>query len=629
MRKIMIAVAAVVLVLAAGAAYWLLRGDEGEPADTARRHAEAFLDAWPSGTAEEADVEAAASLTSDPEAAASLLESAHRNMDAAVRTHSAVGPSQPVEGGENRTVAFTAAYQLGGELGEWSFTSEAVLVPAGKDEDGEERWTVRWDPALVHPELADGQTLVRAAGDPERGSILAAGGEELAGPGAVWNISLWPAKMTEPESAYQVIDAMGFGVDIAGLAERVEEADPDQAVAVITLRESDFAPHRDALTAVDGIQFAEGTRTLDYHARSVMGGVDPATGEGTSGLQQRYQEQLAGTPAVSVVLADRESGDPVRTLVEASGAADGADVRTTLDLAVQRAAEQALAARGQTGSIVAVRPSTGEILALADHPEGLARSAEGRYPPGSGFKIVTSAALLEQGATTGTVLGCPKYETVSGQRFHNQDEFELGPDTTLHTAFTESCNTTFIGNRDRFADDTLATTAEAFGVGGTWDAGLTTFDGSVPAASGANDLAASLIGQARVETSPLGMAAVAATVAAGEFHQPVLVPDAAAERYQPALTLSPSTYEQLRTMMRATVTEGSGFALRGVPGAAHAKTGTAEFAAEDGELSTHAWIVGFLGDPGRDLAFAVLLEDGGSGGADAGPVAADFLNALG
>jgi cell division protein FtsI/penicillin-binding protein 2 len=78
-------------------------------------------------------------------------------------------------------------------------------------------------------------------------------------------------------------------------------------------------------------------------------------------------------------------------------------------------------------------------------------------------------------------------------------------------------------------------------------------------------------------------------------------------------------------MMRATVTEGAGRALRDIPGEPHAKTGTAEFGTEN-PPRTHAWMIGYQGD--RDLAWSVLLEDGGSGGADAGPIAAEFLQNL-
>jgi cell division protein FtsI/penicillin-binding protein 2 len=623
-RKIWIAVVAT-LVVAGGVVFWLLQGDSEDAGDPARDAAEEFLNAWPLDVTDEETDNPAAALTDDPEAAASLMASVNRNLGAEARSLEEVTASTPVGGdadGEDREVTYTTVYNLGDGLPEWRYQSTLVLTPA------DETWTVRWEPTVIHPDLGEDQTLVRTTRQPERGAILAADGAELAAVGRVWNITIWPAMLEEPEDAYQVIDDLDAGIDIEALQIRVGEADPDQAVPVVTLRDAAYEEHRDALNGVPGLQFAEDSRPLANYARSVVGGVDPQSGEGSSGLQGRYQDQLSGTPLTSVVIADRESGSAVETLIEGEGGSDGTPVQTTIELAVQQAAEDALDGQEQGGAIAVLRPSTGEVLALADSPTGHARSAEGQYAPGSGFKVVTSAALLEQGTATDSVLGCPKYAAVEGRQFHNQDEFVLGPDTTLHTAFIRSCNTAFIENRDQVSGAQLTATAEAFGVGGTWDAGVNTFDGSVPEPEGATEHAASLIGQGRVQASPLGMAAVAGTVAAGEFHQPVLVPDAVEERYQPSGTLSESTIEQLRTMMRDTVTQGTASVLSGVPGSAHAKTGTAEFVTgEDGEVSTHAWMIGYLGD--SDIAFAVLLEDGGSGGSTAGPVAAELLNAIG
>ncbi|MDB1089481.1 penicillin-binding transpeptidase domain-containing protein [Streptomyces sp. ACA25] len=618
-RKVLVITGAVLLAVAAGVLFWLLRGD-GEDEDTARAKAQEFLDAWtPEGEA------AAARHTDDPEAAQSLLESVNRNLAPESRSFQDLGEPEPVPGSDEVTIGFTTVYELGDGLGEWRFDSTATLIAT---DDADSPWTVRWDPALLHPGLEEGQTLLRTVHHPERAAILAADGSELAATGRVWSISLWPALLEDAEQVYGTIGAMDVGVDLEALAERVEEADPDQAVPVITVRDAVYEEHREELSADAGIRLEESSRPLAHHARSVIGGVDADTGEGTSGLQARYDEQLAGTPDASVVIADRDTAEAVETLVEGEGGADGTPVVTTIDVRVQQAAEEALEDLDQGGSIVAVQPSTGHILALADHPVGHARSAEGRYAPGSGFKVVTTAALLEQGLSSDEVLGCPKYAEVNGQQFHNQDEFELGPDTTLHEVFIRSCNTAYIENRNLFDDDTLHRTAESFGIGGDWDTGAAAFSGSVPVADGANDLAASLIGQARLETSPLVMAGAMATVSAGEFHPPVLVPGEAREPSAAAPSLSEHTLGQLRTMMRATVTEGTASALRDVPGSPHAKTGTAEFAAdEEGELSTHAWMVGFLGDD--DLAFAVLLEDGGSGGSHAGPVAAAFLRGLG
>ncbi|MCE7082410.1 penicillin-binding transpeptidase domain-containing protein [Streptomyces sp. ST2-7A] len=624
--KVMIPAIALVALVAGAVVLLLVRGGDDNPGDGATELAEEFLRAWPLDDA----VEPAAELTDDPEAAASLLESVNRNLSPEGRETVAVG--KPGEADEKVpagvvAVPYTVVYDLGEGLPEWTVDSTITLVPATEDAPTDSGWLVHWDPSLIHPDLADDQTLMRTTAKPERASVLAADGTELAGSGQVWSISVWPAVLVDPEGAWAVIDALDVGVDTEALAERVEEADPDRAVHVVTIRDELYEEHRDELNAVLGLQFDQSSRPLAHAARSLVGGVNPETGEGTSGLQARWDERLAGVPLTSVVIAERQSASTVETLVEGEGGIDGEPLDTSIDPAIQAAAEEALAGQEQKGSIAAVRPSTGEVLALADQPLDFARSAEGRYAPGSGFKVITTAALLEAGAAPDEVLGCPKEAVVQGYRFHNQDEFELGPDTTLHEAFTASCNTAFIGHRDRFEPKTLRETALAFGVGGEWESGMVTFDGSVPAAEGESDLAASLIGQARLETSPLGMAAVAATVAAGEFHQPILVPDLAEEAWEPPHGLAASTVEDLRAMMRATVTEGTASVLRDVPGEPHAKTGTAEFVAgEDGELSTHAWMIGFLGE--EDLAFAVLLEDGGSGGSHAGPVAAEFLRAV-
>jgi cell division protein FtsI/penicillin-binding protein 2 len=615
-------VAVLALVIAAGA-FVLLRGGGGEErAEAARAETEAFLDAWAAG-----ELRGAADRTDDPEAALSLLESVQTNMRPEALSFEIADEVAKEPGGEGQgmTVPFSATFTLEG-VGEWSYDS-AAAVREGEAE-GEAAWTVHWESALVHPRLAEGQTLVLTTEEPERAPILAADGSELAGSGKVWHLSIWPALLSDPDAAYATLDGLDAGIDTEELAAEVDSADPDQAVPVVTLRDEDYQEHAAELRATEGLQFEEDTQPLAHAARSLVGGVDPDTGEGTSGLQSRYEEQLAGAPAAAVVIADRESGNAVETLREQEGGGEaGTPVRTTIDPEVQRAAENALDGLDQDAAIVALRPSTGHVLASADWPaNGFNLSLQGQIAPGSTFKIISAAALLEDGTAPGDTLGCPQFVDVDGQVFENQNQFELGPDTTLREAFTASCNTAFIDNRDRFADDSLSRTAQAFGIGSEWTVGATTFDGAVPAAESENELAASLIGQGRVQASPLVMASVAATVAEGGFHQPVLVPDAVEQPHRASAELGGGTYEELRAMMRDTVTSGSASALDGVPGEPHAKTGTAEFTDENGELSTNAWMVGYLGE--RDLAFAVVLTGGGSGGADAGPVAADFLTGL-
>ncbi|MGW6055444.1 penicillin-binding transpeptidase domain-containing protein [Streptomyces sp. NPDC055189] len=364
----------------------------------------------------------------------------------------------------------------------------------------------------------------------------------------------------------------------------------------------------------------------ELEAASLTGTVDEKSGKGLSGLQARYDDRLAGGkgPRKAVVIADRQSGQAVRTLAGAK-TRQGRAVRTTIDPKVQRAAADALSEVDKTAAIVALDPRNGHILAAANKPGGMNRALAGRYPPGSTFKVVTTAALLKQGLSPDAPAPCPKFTRVNGQRFENQDQFVLPAGSTFREAFAQSCNTYFVDAREKLSDSTLRDTARAFGIGGHWDAGITTYDGKAPVNTSDNDKAAAVIGQARVQASPLVMASVAATVKKGTFTQPVLVPDEVRNTYLAPEDLSPEVVSRLRSLMRSTVTSGSGRALKDLPGNPHAKSGTAEFGTAQ-PPRTHAWMIGYQGD--ADLAWAVLLEDGGSGGSDAGPVAARFLKNL-
>ncbi|MBQ1092073.1 penicillin-binding transpeptidase domain-containing protein [Streptomyces sp. B93] len=367
------------------------------------------------------------------------------------------------------------------------------------------------------------------------------------------------------------------------------------------------------------------THGEELRSASLVGVVDE-NGKGVSGLQARYDEQLTGGSgaARSVVVVDRQSGQVVKKLT-GTKAAKGEPVRTTIDPEVQEAAADALEGVEKNAAIVAIDPSSGHVLAAANRPSGMNRALEGRYPPGSTFKVVTAAALLEHGMRPSDPAECPKFAHVDGQRFENQDQFTLPAGSTFKDSFAHSCNTFFVNSRTELTESDLHDTAAAFGIGGTWDVGAATYDGSVPVNTSDNDKAAATIGQARVETSPLVMASIAATVKEGGFKQPVLVPDAVKKTHEAPARLDPEVTGALREMMRAAVTDGAASALAGIPGEPHAKTGTAEFGTET-PPRTHAWMIGYQGD--RQLAWSVLLEDGGSGGADAGPVAAAFLRNL-
>ncbi|MGW3865121.1 penicillin-binding transpeptidase domain-containing protein [Streptomyces sp. NPDC005047] len=332
-----------------------------------------------------------------------------------------------------------------------------------------------------------------------------------------------------------------------------------------------------------------------------------------------------GGPRGAVELVDRASGETVRTEASFGKKPDPATadqpVRTTLDATWQSAAEQALGkADGKNAALVALRVDNGEVLAFANSPSsGFNRAASGTYAPGSTWKIVTSSALLLKGAVApDDVVDCPKYLTV-GKEFHNVETSEH-PGATFRKDFMESCNTAFISLRGKLDDGELGEVARTyFGVGQEWHVGIPTYDGSVPVPKDETEKAASMIGQGRIQANPLIMASVTATAVSGEFHQPsVTEGNEDRTRTEP---LPGKVVGQLRGMMRDTVTDGTARVLADLPGEVGAKTGTAEVSDDQ---DNNGWLVAHRGN----VAVAVVVEEGVTGGGSAGPVVHSLLSAV-
>lgn len=296
------------------------------------------------------------------------------------------------------------------------------------------------------------------------------------------------------------------------------------------------------------------------------------------------------------------------------GGQDATPVRTTLDRSMQDAADRAVGSA--PAALVAVRASTGEILAVADRLPGATNAFLGLYPPGSTFKVVTAAAVLNAGMTPATRVDCPAVTVAAQRTIHNERDFALGR-VSLADAFAESCNTTFARLGVGAGAGRLADAAAAFGFGAHFDPGTDAYSGDFPAPGGGNELAEASIGQGRVQASPLAMAVVAATVAGGARRSPRLVDARLLGHRRSANRLPAPVLAGLRAMMRDVATRGTA-AHAGLPPGTAGKTGTAEY---DANGHTHAWFIGYRGD----LAFAVFVEHGGDGGRVAAPVAARFL----
>lgn len=366
--------------------------------------------------------------------------------------------------------------------------------------------------------------------------------------------------------------------------------------------------------APPGVVHDRDGRALDLQELPSLSGILPR-------LRAQAGDGPEGTPGTEVRVVRDGSGETVRTLHTLAKGKPGKPLRTTIDADLQRAAEEAVASRRETSSLVAVDSATGGVLAVANNPAGGFNGAfSGSWAPGSTFKVVTAAALLERGASSGTSLPCPAQLYVNGKEFHNSEGGSAAR-ATLAQDFAASCNTAFISLRDRLPDDALTSTArDVFGLGLEWHTGVESRDASVPPPGGDPvEKAATMIGQGRVQANPLAMASVAATVRSGRFRQPVLVPGQ--EQVAAARTLSPGVLDQLRSMMRLTATSGTAAsALAGLGGDVGAKTGSAEV---DGQDTANGWLIAYRGD----VAVAAVVERGGHGVDSAGPLVRAVLAA--
>jgi cell division protein FtsI/penicillin-binding protein 2 len=342
---------------------------------------------------------------------------------------------------------------------------------------------------------------------------------------------------------------------------------------------------------------------------------------GLSGLERVYEPRLAGTPGRRFVIRDPQ-GTTIDTLKDLPGV-PGQPVRTTIDLRTQQAAESALADGPSPAALVAVQPSTGELRAIVSTPTDVEfnRALDGRYPPGSTFKIVTTTALLANGVTPATQTSCPPTFTIDGRAFRNF-EGEAEPSLTFGRAFAISCNTAFLQLGEKLPDGAMKRAASATGFDAKPALPLAALGGSMPDPTSATERAAATIGQGKVTASPLAMATVAGAIGAGTWNPSKLVLDPAPKPGEAARPLDPKLVESLRSLMGDVVANGTGTEAAVEGRAVSGKTGTAEFGGGENP-PTHAWFVGFSGD----LAFSVLVEGGGVGGRVAAPIAGEFLRA--
>jgi cell division protein FtsI/penicillin-binding protein 2 len=619
-RGLVILVLLAGIAVVAGAAYVLFLRD---PGPTSRETLEAFTGTWSGG-----DDAGAARATTDAAVAVKALRANRRGLDGAKLRASVLSVH---EDGDRARGRVHLSWQVP-QFGRFAYDTTAALRK--NDKAG---WQVVWDPKLVHPALDSGTRLGTSVARPARGRILDRDGRPIVTDRAVVHVGVARNKVSDPDATAQAM-AKVVDVDAGAYARAIRRAGPQQFVEAVTLREADFEDRQTALQAVPGLQTLDATAPLAPtrgFARALLGTVAPATAEqlerlgsaygpgaqvGQFGLEARFERRLAGAPTRKVVVR-LEDGTQDRTL-RAKGGTPGRALRTTLDRDVQAAAEAALGTRAAPAAFVALQPSTGDVLAVANRPTSSSfdRALAGRYAPGSTFKVVSTAALLRDGLRVNAPVACPKTINVGGRSFKNF-EGEAGGAVPFAQDFAISCNTAFVSLSGRLPADALQRSARDFGLGRKAKLPLRVAPSQVPPGVDRVERAAAMIGQARIAASPLQMAGVAATVAGGRWRAPRLV---ASDQHTSGPPVSGDVLATLRSLMRRVVTSGTGTAVAGVPGEVIGKTGTAEFGSGN-PPPTHAWFIAARGD----LAIAVLVERGRSGGSVAAPIAARFFSALG
>lgn len=359
----------------------------------------------------------------------------------------------------------------------------------------------------------------------------------------------------------------------------------------------------------------------DSEGRPITAANAPSLVSLASGIERDAAGAGAAAGARAGTDVEVESGHDtvLSTAATVARPVDAGPVRTTIDLSAQAAA-QAAADRAPNSSVVVVQPSTGAILAIANNPpNGVDTAMIGALAPGSTFKVVSSTMLFDQGLVTSVSqpVPCPKVLQADGLFLHNSEQ-EQAPGNDFLQDFAQSCNNAFSGfYRQVGAAQIAATARRYFGFDEPWDIGLhqpTTY-ANVP--TGPDDsVAEEMVGQDRITASPLAMASVAATVATGDFKQPIVIPDASQTTATP---LPARDLSDLRTLMHSVVTQGT---LAGVitdASGTYGKTGTAEIGTSD-----NSWTIAYRGD----YAVCALAVDGGFGAAVAGPEVDGVLRAL-
>lgn len=524
----------------------------------------------------------------------------------------------------------------------WTYESTLRL-----NRDSEE-WSGSWSPEIIAPGLKDGEGLRAVRLDADRGELIGDDDEPLVTERQVYRVGIDRSAVSKGaarRSAEQLAEALD--IESGPYVDAVRNAGDQAFVEAITYRmgDPDLREVRRQIPEIKGSKATPDRMPLaptSTFAREIIGQVGPATAEaikasdgtiregdliGLGGLQEKHDSSLRGASGFEVQAVDLD--DQTHRPLHRLDPVGGKDLAMTLGVEHQKTAEDVLKAAPKASSLVAIRPSDGAVLALANGPgsKGQATASLGQYAPGSTFKVDTALALLREGKTSDSEMKCTNTINVDGRSFKNYDDFpsDRTGTMTLNDAIATSCNTALINNHDSLPAESLRSAADSLGITQEPSLGVPAVMGDVPEPPAGTEMAAAMIGQGEVVTTPLAMATAMASIAEGDRVTPRLVKSAKKAPDPPGEALTKEEAQQVRGMMRAVVKDGgSAPFLADNPGdPVIAKTGTAEYG-NDVPPRTHAWMIAAQGD----LAVAVFVEDGSGGAGAAGPLIDEFLETI-
>jgi peptidoglycan glycosyltransferase len=367
---------------------------------------------------------------------------------------------------------------------------------------------------------------------------------------------------------------------------------------------------------------------------------------GSSGIEKKFDKELSGQSVNTIkdIFSDKKAENRV-----------GNHVVTTLNSQLQQRAFEILGNR--KGSVVALNPKTGEVLAMVSKPSFdantiqenfetlsqqedtpfLNRAVSGLYPPGSTFKVVTAISALENitDITNRTFNDEGKISFNSSEYLENYKGYAHGS-IDLRTAFLKSSNVVFGTLAMELENNKLKETAEKFLFNKDIPSSTITIDNSIfpeYKSDEVGNIAQSGIGQSGVLASPIEMALVASTIAnKGVMMEPNIVKEIISpegkvvknyEAKEATTVTTPENASLLKEYMKAVVNEGTGQAAKLWGVQVSGKTGTADH--DSGDKDPHTWFIGFAGYDEPEIAFAIIAEEGGNDSFNASSMAKELM----